>query len=123
MKRDERTRLYVAKRTKDGKTRREIERILVRYIAREVYHALMHPMDASYYPYKEAAEAAKSERLRIGATQAQAASALGVASARISELERCVLIDDSLLHRYRDWLDAMSSEGRWKNLELGLDSK
>ena len=76
-----------------------------------------------FHSRKEAAEAAKSERLRIGATQVQAASALGVASARISELERCVLIDDTLLHRYRDWLDAMSSEGRWKNLELGLDSK
>lgn len=123
MKRDERTRLYVSKRTKDGKTRREIERILVRYIAREVYHALMHPMDAGYCSYKEAADSAKSQRLRIGATQAQAASALGVASARVSELERCVLVDESLLHRYRDWLDALSSEGRWKNLELGLDSK
>lgn len=123
MKRDERTRLYVGKRTKDGKTRREIERVLVRYIVREVYHALMHPMDAGYCSYKEAADSAKSQRLRIGATQAQAASALGVASARVSELERCVLVDESLLHRYRDWLDALSSEGRWKNLELGLDSK
>lgn len=107
----------------DGKTRREIERVLVRYIVREVYHALMHPMDAGYYSYKEAADSAKSQRLRIGATQAQAASALGVASARVSELERCVLVDESLLHRYRDWLDALSSEGRWKNLDLGLDSK
>lgn len=123
MKRDERTRLYVGKRTKDGKTRREIERVLVRYIVREVYRALMHPMDAGYCSYKEAADSAKSQRLRIGATQAQAASALGVASARVSELERCVLVDESLLHRYRDWLDALSSEGRWKNLELGLDSK
>ena len=123
MKRDERTRIYVSKRTKDGKTRREIERILVRYIVREVYHALMHPMDTTYYPYKEAAEAAKSQRLRLGATQVQAASALGVASARISELERCVLVDESLLHRYRNWLDVISSERRWKNLELDLDSK
>ena len=123
MKRDERTRLYVSKRTEDGKTRREIERILVRYIAREVYHALMHPMDAGRRSYEEAADSAKSQRLRIGATQAQAASALGVASARVSELERCVLVDESLLRRYRDWLDALSSEGRWKNLELGLDGK
>lgn len=123
MRRDERTRLYVSKRTGDGKTRREIERILVRYIAREVYRALMHPMDAGRRSYEEAADSAKSQRLRIGATQAQAASALGVASARVSELERCVLVDESLLRRYRDWLDALSSEGRWKNLELGLDGK
>ena len=117
MKRDERTRTYVDKRTKGGKTRREIERILVRYIAREVYHALVHPMDASYYSYKEAAESARSKRMRIGATQAQAASALGVASARVSELERCVLVDESLLHKYRDWLDYTSSGERWKTLE------
>ena len=123
MKRDERTKRYVDKRTRDGKTRREIERILVRYIVREVYHALMHPMDAGYYSYKEAAEAARSERLRIGATQSQAASSLGVASARISELERCVLVDESLLQRYRKWLDDTSSGKRWKTLEIALDSK
>lgn len=48
---------------------------------------------------------------------------VGVASARVSELERCVLVDGSLLHRYRDRLDAASSEDRWKTLELGLDGK
>lgn len=114
MRRDGRTRAYVEKRTRDGKTRREIERILVRYIAREVYHALVRPMDAGRDSRREAAGSARSQRLRIGATQAQAASALGVASARISELERCVLVDDSLLRRYRDWLDAMSPGGGGK---------
>lgn len=123
MKRDFRTRLYVDKRTKDGKTKREIERILVRYIAREVYRALMHPMNANFYSYREAAEAAKATRLHVGATQAQAAAALGVASARISEVERCVLVDEALLQRYRDWLEKMLSEERWKTLELNLDSK
>ena len=72
MKRDSRTKLYVDKRTKEGKSRREIERILVRYIAREVYGALMRPMDAACEPYRASARAAKSERLRAGAAQAQA---------------------------------------------------
>jgi transposase len=38
---DARTRTYVAKRTEAGKTKPEIIRCLKRYIAREVYHALM----------------------------------------------------------------------------------
>jgi transposase len=40
MSRDERTRTYVAKRTAEGKTKKEIIRCLKRYIAREVYRIL-----------------------------------------------------------------------------------
>src|SRR5215217_2847836 len=40
MSRDERTRTYVAKRTAEGKTKKEIIRYLKRYIAREVYRIL-----------------------------------------------------------------------------------
>ena len=38
--RDERTRSYVAKRTVEGKTKKEIIRCLKRYIAREIYRVL-----------------------------------------------------------------------------------
>jgi transposase len=38
---DERTREYVAKRTAEGKSRREILRCLKRYLAREVYRVLL----------------------------------------------------------------------------------
>jgi hypothetical protein len=41
MSRDERTRRYVAKRTAEGKTKKEIIRCLKRYIAREVYRVLV----------------------------------------------------------------------------------
>lgn len=37
---DERTRRYVARRTAEGKSKREIMRCLKRYIAREVYRIL-----------------------------------------------------------------------------------
>jgi transposase len=37
---DPRTRLYVQRRTKEGKSKREIIRMLKRYVAREVYHYL-----------------------------------------------------------------------------------
>ena len=40
MSQDERTRTYVARRTKEGKTKKEIIRCLKRYIAREVYRIL-----------------------------------------------------------------------------------
>ncbi len=40
MSRDERTRSYVAKRTAEGKSKKEIIRCLKRYIAREVYRVL-----------------------------------------------------------------------------------
>jgi transposase len=40
MSRDERTRRYVAKRTAEGKTKKEIIRCLKRYIAREIYRIL-----------------------------------------------------------------------------------
>lgn len=117
MKRDSRTKLYVDKRTKEGKSRREIERILVRYIAREVYGALMRPMDAACEPYRASARAAKSERLRAGAAQAQASRALGVASARISEMERGRLVDAPLLQRYRSWLESLSAGERRESPE------
>ena len=41
MSRDERTRAYVARRTKEGKSKREIIRCLKRYIARELYKILV----------------------------------------------------------------------------------
>ena len=41
MSRDKRTRTYVAKRTTEGKTKKEIIRCLKRYIAREVYRILV----------------------------------------------------------------------------------
>ena len=44
---DRRTRKYVARRTAEGKSKREIMRCLKRYIAREVYRVLVAPNVAS----------------------------------------------------------------------------
>ena len=41
MRRDQRTKEYVARRTQEGKSKREIIRCLKRYIAREVYRVLV----------------------------------------------------------------------------------
>ena len=45
MSREERRSTYVAKRTAEGKTKKEIIRCLKRYLAREIYH-LLPPLDA-----------------------------------------------------------------------------
>ena len=41
VRRDKRTQEYVARRTKEGKSKREIIRCLKRYIAREAYRVLV----------------------------------------------------------------------------------
>ena len=43
MRRDLRTQEYVARRTAEGKSKREIIRCLKRYVAREVYRVLVCP--------------------------------------------------------------------------------
>jgi transposase len=40
VRRDERTRVYVARRTAEGNSKKEIIRCLKRYIAREIYRIL-----------------------------------------------------------------------------------
>jgi hypothetical protein len=45
-----RTRAYVARRTAEGKTRREIHRYIKRYIARELYRQLTHSMNPRVGP-------------------------------------------------------------------------
>jgi transposase len=47
MRRDPRTQEYVARRTQEGKSKREIIRCLKRYVAREVYRVLIHSVSES----------------------------------------------------------------------------
>ena len=42
MSTDDRTRVYVERRLAEGRTKREIIRVLKRYVAREVYPHLPH---------------------------------------------------------------------------------
>lgn len=50
MRDDERTKAYAAKRTAEGKTRREIVRCVKRYIVREIYHHLCAPVPLNSSP-------------------------------------------------------------------------
>jgi transposase len=58
---DPRTKAYVARRTAEGKTKKEIIRCLKRYIAREIYNALCRHQRPSKAP---APQANKIFRLR-----------------------------------------------------------
>lgn len=51
MRIDERTRRYVARRTSEGKSKREIMRCLKRYVAREVYRVLISAVSPSPIGY------------------------------------------------------------------------
>ena len=60
---DRRTREYVARRTAEGKSKREILRCLKRYVAREVYRVLVVAVEAS--PSTTAYPGASSGRLSV----------------------------------------------------------
>jgi transposase len=62
MRRDRRTQEYVAKRTQEGKSKREIIRCLKRYVAREAYHVLVtySARSSPMGPQKEGAVASGS---------------------------------------------------------------
>lgn len=62
---DERTLAYMAKRKSDSKTKREAMRCLKRFIAREVYSTLRHPMRLKYAQGSKLADMRKS----LGLTQ------------------------------------------------------
>lgn len=98
---DERTRRYVARRTSEGKSRREAVRCLKRYIAREVYRVLMDPNPDGAAP--EGPELARM-RKAMRVTQKQAAAELGLSAATLGHLERGKRRSTKLERRYYELL-------------------
>ena len=99
MSTDHRTKDYVAKRTQEGKSKREIMRCLKRYIAREIFRVLRNPrpvpLTNDLWP----------RRLALHVTQTAAAQHFGVWSTAISRIEHGVSRDHDLTNRYRAWLN------------------
>jgi transposase len=95
---DAKTKDYVTKRTEEGKSKREIMRCLKRYVAREVYRQITHPVPAP--PVVDL----RPFRHQLGMTLQQAAMDLQTWPSTISRLERGRMRDDELLDRYRTWL-------------------
>jgi len=88
----------VARRTLEGKSKKEIIRCLKRHVAREVFRLLTNPTTVP------AGADLRTERLTAGITLAVAAEALGTWPIRLSELERGLTHDANLAHRYQLWL-------------------
>jgi transposase len=100
---DAETRAYAARRTSEGKSRREIVRCLKRYIAREVFRTLTRPeaipVGADLHDARTAA----------GFNLNQVAAVLRVDPTRVSRLERALDFDRELANRYAAWLTAQNA--------------
>lgn len=93
------TTAYVERRTKEGKSTREIVRCLKRHVAREIYRHLVRPE-----PVPVGADL-RAARLAAGISLQTVADALASWPTRISELERALKFDTALAQRYVAWLD------------------
>ncbi len=100
MRHDPRTRAYVARRTAEGKTRKEIMRCLKRFVAREIFHALTHP-DPDIVTGPEI----RHLRTQAGITLTALAVGLGRPPIHISRLERGLAHNTTLAKQARQWLN------------------
>ena len=100
MSSDPRTKAYVARRTLEGKSKKEIIRCLKRHLAREIFRLLTNP------PVVPAGADLRTKRLAASLTLAVAAETLGTWPIRLSELERGLVHDAELARRYQLWLRA-----------------
>ncbi|KRE82852.1 transposase [Arthrobacter sp. Soil764] len=100
---DARTKEYVARRTLEGKGKREIMRCLKRYVAREIYRQIMNPTAAP------SIDDLRPLRIRLGLTLQGAAQGLNQWPSYLSRLERGLTRNDQLVTAYRHWLDQQVS--------------
>lgn len=98
MSSDARTQAYVARRTLEGKSKREIIRCLKRHVAREMFRLLTSPATVPLGADLRAA------RLSGGLTLTVAAEALSTWPIRLSEIERGLTHNAELARRYELWL-------------------
>ena len=92
---DDTTQKYMARRTAQGRTEREIVRCLKRHVAREIFRLLVEP---KVIP---AGCELRKIRNQAGATLAVAAEALSTSIGTISRLERAKVFDSNLALRYQ----------------------
>lgn len=95
---DQRTKDYIARRTEEGKTKKEIMRCLKRYVSREIYGQLTHPQPAPVITDL------RPTRQQLGITLQTAAIHFGTWPGTLSRIERGLSRDDTLAHDYRSWL-------------------
>src|SRR5262249_33176280 len=92
------TRDYVERQLANGRTKKEILRLLKRAIAREIFRLLTRPIPLDDYHDLRPARQAKNPTLAAVATH------FGVPIITISPLERGSKRNDTLANNYRQWL-------------------
>ncbi len=95
---DERTRRYVARRTAEGKSPREIRRCLKRHIAREIYAVVTDP------PAVQSTDDLRPLRHATGLSMQSIADQFDVSLTTISRTERAIKPNYEFATRYRKWL-------------------
>ena len=95
---DEETRVYAARRTAEGKTRREIIRCLKRHIAREVFAHLTHPQVVPV------GTTLRADRNAAKISLTTASMEMGTYPLRISRIERGLDHDREFAEKYQAWL-------------------
>ena len=94
---------YIARRTAEGLSKRDIIRCLKRYVAREVYHALTHPEPTADI------SALRPRRNTLGIPMRTVAEHFQRPINAIARLERGQVRDAELAARYHAWLDAQGA--------------
>jgi hypothetical protein len=94
------TRDYVARQLANGRTKKEILRLLKRAIAREMFRLLTRPAPVDDYRDLRPARQAKNLSLTIVAHH------FGLPIITVSRLERGRQRNDTLAANYRQWLTA-----------------
>ena len=99
MSTDEETKTYLAKRTAQGKTKRDVTRCLKRHIAREVFWLLQHP------DYEEVGPQLRTTRTSAHISLQTVSDDLAVWPTKISRIERGLEHDEEFVAIYQAWLN------------------
>lgn len=92
------TKAFAARKRAEGKTTKEIIRILKIYIARQIYWLLINP------PPTHTGEHLRSLRNALGLSLAEVAPQLGIWPDKLSRLERGTYRSNELANHYHHWL-------------------
>ncbi|SMY05236.1 MULTISPECIES: IS110 family transposase [Brevibacterium] len=98
MSSDPRTKEYVARRTAEAKSKREIMRCLKRYVAAEVYTLIINPPIVPAINDLRPLRESKKMSLRVVAEH------FSVGQVKVSRIERAEARDDEFAAQYRDFL-------------------
>ena len=101
---DQRTKDYVGKRKRDGKSKKEAIRCLKRYIAREAFRALRNPLEIKGPSWKDLRPA----RQALGITLVEAGKAPNVGFQKVSYAETGRLMNVRFLEEYDAWLKSQA---------------